>query len=256
MGSSSFVDVLKPGQERLASFSNYQWYSKDFDVMTQTQVNSTGYIELPLHNSKVMVCADAKNNAGEAVEANNCKVIIVGILWDYDMLSEFNLAAWSNGEGNLPEPGSENSAGGAHFKLNDASTETVIQLLTVPQHVPNGWVQGTWGYFYADEYHSPKAAAIKIPTKLHFVSRIGLAGNAKGSDGATFKFGLKDLNGNVNWIASKKMTVPGAFEDWDINLSSYEGQKDYFLLRVEAGASPVNDFAVWNKARLMQVNDF
>jgi len=71
----------------------------------------------------------------------------------------------------------------------------------------------------------------------------------------TFKFGLKDLNDTVTWIGSKKATTPGAFEDWDINLSDYEGQKYSIVLRVEAGDSPVNDFAIWNQARLIQVND-
>jgi hypothetical protein len=59
----------------------------------------------------------------------------------------------------------------------------------------------------------------------------------------------------VTWISSKKATTPGAFENWDINLSDYEGQKMFFILRVEAGASPVNDFAIWNQAMLIQVND-
>ena len=48
------------------------------------------------------------------------------------------------------------------------------------------------------------------------------------------------------------MTVPGQFETWDIDLSDYEGQKVYFILRVEAGASAVNDFAVWKQAELVQ----
>jgi hypothetical protein len=51
------------------------------------------------------------------------------------------------------------------------------------------------------------------------------------------------------------MTAPGVFEDWDINLGNYEGQKYYFFLRVDAGASPVNDFAIWKEAKLLQVND-
>ncbi|MDD4874736.1 MAG: hypothetical protein PHE15_07205, partial [Dehalococcoidales bacterium] len=118
------------------------------------------------------------------------------------------------------------------------------------------WMQGIWGYFYSDEeYHSPRTTAIKIPAKLHFVARVGLSSNAMESDGVTFRFGIKDLNDTVTWIDSKKANTPGAFEDWDINLSKYEGQKYYFILRVDAGASPVNDFAIWNQARLLQVND-
>jgi len=67
--------------------------------------------------------------------------------------------------------------------------------------------------------------------------------------------GLKDLNDTVTWIDSRKVTTPGSFEDWDIDLTNYEGQKYYIILRVEAGDSPVNDFAIWNQAKLIQVND-
>jgi hypothetical protein len=257
-GGSSFVDVLKPGQEKLLKFSNYEWpFGKNSGAdQPQVGINSAGYVELPLSNTRVKVCADAKSEAVEAVETNNCKVTLFGILWDYDLLPVSNLANWRNGDGNMPEPGSENNVNGAHFKVPNANMGVTPQLETIPQQVPNGWMQGTWGYFYSDkEYGAPKTAAIKIPAKVHFVARVGLASNATGSDGATVRFGLKDLNDTVTWIASKKVTTPGALEDWDVNLGDYEGQKCYFVLRVDAGASPVNDFAIWNQARLMQVND-
>ena len=117
-------------------------------------------------------------------------------------------------------------------------------------------MQGIWGYFYyGDTDHSPKMTAIKIPAKLHLLTRVGLSSNATGSDGVTFRVGLRDLNDTVTWIDSKKVTTPGTFENWDIDLSNYEGQKYYLFLRVDAGATPVNDFAIWNKAKLLQVND-
>ena len=256
MGGSSLVDVLKPGQEKTLTISNYEWpYSPNYGENV-ANVNAAGYLVPSLKNYKVKLCADAKNEAIEAVETNNCKVTLLGILWDYDLLPVASQATWRNSDGDMPEPGSENNANGAHFKIANVDMETVAQLVTVPQQVPQGWMQGTWGYFYTDrDYQAPRMAAIRLPPKLHFVARVGLARNAAGSDGVTFKFGLKDLNDTVTWIASKKATTPGAFENWDINLSDYEGQKCYFILRVEAGASPANDFAIWNQARLIQVND-
>ncbi|MCX6007577.1 MAG: hypothetical protein NTZ34_10040, partial [Chloroflexi bacterium] len=77
--------------------------------------------------------------------------------------------------------------------------------------------------------------------------------NATGSDGVTFKLGLRDLSDTMNFLPGKKMTVPGKFEAWDIDLSDYEGQTVLFVLRVEAGPSAVNDFAVWKQARLVQI---
>jgi len=258
MGGSSFVDVLKPGEERSLVFSNYEWPYDRGSSMQEfiANVNPAGYIDLRLQNNKLKVCADAKSEAGETIETNNCKVTLVGILWDYDLLRVSNLALWRNNDGDIPDPGSERSVTGAHFQIPNADMETTPQLEIIPPQVPQGWMQGTYGYFYADGISSsPKIAALKIPAKLHFVARVGLTSNSTGSDGVTVKFGLKDLNDNVTWIASKKVTTPGAFEDWDINLGDYEGQKCYLVLRVEAGASPVNDFTIWNQARLIQVND-
>jgi hypothetical protein len=255
-GGSSFVDALKPGQEKSLNFSNYQWpYGREFGATTEkATVNPAGYIELPLQNHTLKVCADGKD-AIEAIKINHCKDTVVGIMWEYDLLPISNMATWRNADGDYPEPGSENNVNGAHFKIANTDMGGSPQLETIPKQVPQGWMQGTWGYFYADEFGARRVTAIKVPAKLHFVARVGLARNAIGSDGVTYKFGIKDINDTVTWIDSKKATTPEAFEDWDIDLSKYEGQKYYFILRVDAGASPVNDFAIWNQAKLIQVND-
>jgi len=258
MGGSSFVDVLKPGEEKTLSFTNYQWpYGlKSAKGMQQQNVNAVGYILPNLDNYKVSVCADAQNKATESNEANNCKVTIVGIPWELDLLPIAQLATWRNADGNVTEPGSEKSAQGAHFQIPNANMEVIPQLETIPQQVPQGFMQGIFGYFYSEkDTGSPKTAAIQVPTKLHFIAKVGLASNATGNDGVTYKFGLRDLNDTVTWVASKKMTNPGVFENWDVDLSNYEGQKDYFVLRVDAGDSPVNDYAIWSLAKLLQVND-
>jgi hypothetical protein len=89
---------------------------------------------------------------------------------------------------------------------------------------------------------------------MHFKATVGLAANALGGDGVNFMFGLKDLSDAVTFFPAKKMTVPGQFDDWDIDLSSYQGQIYRFVLRVQAVSSPSQKYAVWNQARLLQVN--
>ena len=127
-------------------------------------------------------------------------------------------------------------------------------LEMVPEQVPQGWIQGYWGAFFTDpETRVPQTAYIKIPAKMHFVSTVGLAQNATGSDGVTFKLGLKDMSDTMNFLPGKKMTVPGQFETWDVDLSDYAGQIALIVLRVEAGPSAINDFAVWRQGRLIQV---
>jgi hypothetical protein len=255
-GGDSYVDVLKPGEQRTQYFTNYQWPYDNNLIEIQGKVQSEGYIKLPLNNNKVTVCANAAHAGNETVTTNNCKITLVGVLWDYDLLSVSTMATWRNGNGDMAESGSVNNSNGAHLQIANNYMETTPQLEMIPQQVPQGWMQGTWGYFYSDaEYHSPKIAAIELPAKLHFISRVGLSRDAVGSDGVTFRFGLRDLNDTVTWVGSKTVSTPGAFEDWDINLTAYEGQKDSFLLRVDAGASPYNDFAIWNQARLVQIND-
>ena len=81
---------------------------------------------------------------------------------------------------------------------------------------------------------------------------MGLAANATGTDGVTFKFGIKGLDDSTNFIGTKTITQPGASEEWVIDLKDYEGQVGYFILRTEAGAGAVNDFAVWSEGRLEQ----
>ena len=39
-----------------------------------------------------------------------------------------------------------------------------------------------------------------------------------------------------------------------VDLSDQQGTFGYFLLQVDAGNSPTNDFAIWKEARLKQVN--
>jgi len=258
MGGSSFVDVLKPGEERTLEFSNYEWpYDRGSGLQEfSANVNPAGYIELRLQNNKLKVCADARSEVDETIETNNCKVTLVGMLWDYDLLRVSNLATWRNNDGDIPDQGSERSVTGAHFQIPNADMEVTPQLEIIPPQVPGGWMQGTYGYFYSSDVNSSaKVAALKFPAKLHFIARVGLANNATGTDGVTVKVGLKDLNDTVTWLDSKKLTAPGAFEDWDVNLGNYEGQKYYIVLRVEAGPSAVNDFTIWNQARLIQVND-
>lgn len=257
-GGFGFVDVLKPGEERALSFSNYQWpYSETVAPLKEIKVNTYGYVDLNLDNHNVKVCADARGETSELSEANNCKLTVIGAPWQYDLLSVANVAIWRNADGNVPDLGSERSSQGGHFPISNVDMGQLPQLEVVPQQIPQGWMQGIWGYFTVEpEIRAcPIVAAIKLPSKLHFQARVGLAKSAVGSDGVTFKFGLRDLNDNVTWLSSKKMTVPGNFEDWDIDLSGNEGQKCYFVLRVDAGESSANDFAIWNQAKLIQVND-
>jgi hypothetical protein len=131
----------------------------------------------------------------------------------------------------------------------------------VPPTSPNSWIQGYFGYFITTTPGlgsvdtGPTATPVVpvlIPPKLKFIGRVGLAQNATGTDGVTFKLGLKGLNDVTNFVGTKTMTQPGVYEDWVVDLKDYEGQVAYFILRTDAGASADNDFAIWKEGRLEQ----
>ena len=265
MGATSFCDTMKPGQERTLVFSSYQWPDCGQDPTADSGGHTTYgtvhslapahtgtpiyYIDPTILNRQVKVCADGKNEAKEGNKNNNCLMKIWGILFDYDMLPLAHLATWKNSAGEMPAFGAESSKTGAYIKLGDGGLEMI------PEQVPQGWIQGSWGIFSVHpELKTPITAAVMLPAKTHLKMRVGLASNAQGSDGVTFKVGMRDLSDTVNYLPGKKMTVPGQFEDWDVDLSDYEGQKVYIILRVEAGNTATNDFAIWKQCRLVQVS--
>jgi len=300
MGGTSFVDTLKPGEERGAQFSSYQWPScagggmassgggggggeprgqvmyvqtSPNDIKITIQVTTPnnyqdtprntpaseeaggGYMDFSDMNHMIKACADGKNEATEADKNNNCLSQIYGILFKYDLLPQGHQATWLTNFGQADYYTTEGTTTGAHFKLSDGGLETI------PPRSPNSWIQGYFGYFFlatpglGSVNTGPTATPvmpIKIPPKLKFIGKVGLAQNATGSDGVTFKLGLKGLNDTTNFVGSKTMTQPGVFEDWVVDLKDYEGQVAYFILRTDAGASADNDFAVWKEGRLEQ----
>ena len=253
MGGSSFVDVLKPGQEKTLTFSSYQWpYANTTgDWLACIFGADTGrYLDPACLNYTVKVCADAKDESKEVSETNNCLNKIWGMLFDYNLPPSAHLASWRNSSGEAPTQGVESSRSGAYIQMADGGLEMV------PDQVPQGWIQGYWGYFYVDrEFRVARTTYIKIPAKLHFVARVGLAPGAVGSDGVTFKLGIRDQSDQTNFFPGKTMKAPGVYENWDIDLKDYVDQKVFFILRVEAIGTPTFDYAVWQEARLVQVND-
>jgi len=252
MGGSSFVDVLKPGQEKVLNFSSYQWpYGAETGGVGSWNPDVDMVYDPSLQNHTVKVCADAKNEVGESSENNNCKYKIWGMLWDYDMLAVSHLPDYYNSWDKLlkTEGAVESDPHGAHIKMSDGGLEMV------PEAKPQGWMRGKWGVFYSDYGGTTRMYPIKVPAKLKFKATVGLSNTALGSDGVTFKLGFLDSTDTLRFIGEKKMTVPGVFEEWVVDLADQEGTFGYFLLQVDAGNSPANDFAIWKQARLVQAND-
>ena len=255
LGSSSFVDVLKPGQEKVLNFSSYQWpYGADTDGDSgASSWNSSMDIvyDPSLKNHTVKICADAKDEARESNENNNCLYKIWGSLWDFDLLAVSHLADYYNSSAKIfkTEGLNESDQKGAHIKMSDGGLEMV------PEAKPQGWFRGKWGVTSTDTNLKTGIYPIKVPQKLKFKATVGLSSAAQGSDGVTFKFGFQDSSDALHFLGEKKMTVPGQFEEWVINMDDLYGSSGFFVLQVDAGNSPTNDFAIWKQARVMQVSD-
>jgi len=238
MGGSSFVDVLKPGQEKVLNFSSYQWpYGAG---------NFTG-----VEKHTIKVCADAKNEARESDKNNNCRYKIWGIPWDYDLLAVSHLADYYNSWDKIPimEGLNESDKQGAHIKMSDGGLEMV------PESKPQGFIRGKWSQFQVDADRILRKYPISVPAMAKFKAIVGLSNTAQGSDGVTFKLGFLDSTDTLRWLGEKKMTVPGKYEEWVIDLADQQGSFGHFLLQVDAGNSFTNDFAIWKEARLIQEND-
>jgi hypothetical protein len=250
MGGSGFVDVLKPGQEKTLTFSSYDWPYKEDQGRGWIPEAGMAYYDPGILNHTVKVCADARNEAREADENNNCRYKIWGMLWDWDMLAISHLVYYYNSWDKLdPMEGlNESDTKGAHIKMSDGGLEMV------PESKPQGFIRGKWGepYTFAD---GTTLFRIAIPVKTKFKAVVGLSRSAQGSDGVTFKLGFLDSTDTLRWLGSKKMTVPGQFEDWVVDLTDQQGSYGYFLLQVDAGNSFTNDFAIWKQARMVQEND-
>jgi len=229
---------------------------KAFDKACQSQESGNVIFDSVIINHSVKACADAKNDLEESDKNNNCASKNWGILWKYDLLPLAHMATWMSSQGHVPFFGLESNPEGGYIKLSDGSLEMI------PPQIPQSWIQGYFGHFFTSAGSAwgvdsgPKFTPnipIKIPNNTKFIARIGISDRTQGSDGVTFKLGLYGTNDDIIFLPGKTITQPGKFEDWVIDLNDYQGQAVRFVLRVEAGASPDNDFAVWKEARLEQM---
>ena len=257
-GGTAYVPALPTGQQMALAFSNYQWpwctggipVGTALTDLTPSGSGPLAYVDPAMNQVTVQACANGVNPIAESDSTNNCFTTVLGLLVNYDMIPVAHLAQWINGTADVIDQGAEDRVDGSYIENDSAGT-----LEMIPNQVPQGWIQGTWGVFYSDPvWHSPQIAAIKIPANMHFKATIGLSPTASGGDGVKFMVGLKDLTDQVNWFPAKTMTVPGQMQDWDIDLSSYQGQIYRIVLKVQAVNSPAQEYAVWSQARLIQVN--
>ncbi|MGB9890734.1 MAG: hypothetical protein ACPLTQ_13875, partial [Anaerolineae bacterium] len=163
----------------------------------------------------------------------------------FDFVDRANNAYWQSGAGVLPWPGAANDNRGFarwvdNAALEDGSTASRV-LETHPQWVAHGYIQGAFTEVYSSGY--------VVQSGDHFVARVGLLQNAA-SGNVTFRVMIRPEGGPNTWIGSVSDTYDGSLKTMNIPLSAWAGKRADFILRVDAGSSSGQDWAVWVMARI------
>jgi hypothetical protein len=247
--ADDYIEVLAPGEERLSNFSNYSFPYLVGDL-PQTQ-----FYEL-MRQFTIKVCADVENVVVENDESNNCKSVIWGQKFAYKFVDFSHQARWTTGYGVLKLPLPEDSATGSarvEYQTLEDNQGYGAALLTVPQQVNDGWIQGEFGEFYADELRQTRVREVTIPDMAMFTARVGFSSSTPKDSKAKFMFGTVDQSGRATFATpAVTATMDGKVQEYTVDLSSLAGQKRMFVLRVEVIGPAAKVRPVWVDPRISQ----
>lgn len=154
-------------------------------------------------------------------------------------------ATWSSGAGSLTVPGTDGDAKGfVIIKPNGVNMETGKpdsrpSLLTVPQNVNNGYIQGVY-------------LPVKVQQGDRFQATIGCEQGAT-SCYVTYRLEYQVGNGAVKTFWAFNEKYEGLVYNVNLDLSSLAGQDVKFILKILAAGPAANDRAVWVNPRITRV---
>jgi hypothetical protein len=159
----------------------------------------------------------------------------------YDFAANAASAVWSSGAGTLTFPGTEGDANGFVRKLDapvleNGSTAGGAGLLTVPQNVYSGFIQGVY-------------PAFTVQSGDRFQSVINCEYNAT-SCYVNFRLNYQIDSGPVYTLWSFNERYEGLYYTANIDLSSLAGQNVKFILYVNAYGYSSGDRALWGTPRI------
>jgi hypothetical protein len=155
----------------------------------------------------------------------------------YDFAAEACKASWFSGAGALPCPGSNGDAKGfvlqvSNPKLETGATDNRPGLLTFPQNIQNGYIQGFYPPF-------------RVQNGDRFRSIINCEG------GATLCYVAFRLDYQTGTDPIRTLWGPfleryeGQYYSMDVDLSSLAGRDVKFILTVLAAGTATGDRALW-----------
>ncbi len=246
--AEDYIEALDPGQERTDSFSNYTWVYETHGLAGQL---STGAPK----QFTVEVCADVENTVVEYDEGNNCKAVILGEKFNYRFVDFYHLATWATGYGILKLPLPEESANGAALvtqaTLEDEQGYGSV-LLTIPQQVPDGWIEGGFGDFYVDDLRISRVRDVVLADMAKFSAKVGFTRDTAPNSQARFIFGIIEQSGFVHYFPAITVANDGKLDLYEVDLSQMAGKKVRFVLRVEVIGSAEKVKPAWVDPRVLQ----
>ncbi len=172
--------------------------------------------------------------AGQTVTPGPTATPIAGI--NYDFAQKACDAGWYSGAGALPCPGTDGDAKGFILKVNQSKLENGTSdnrngLVTFPQNVNNGYIQGIYPVY-------------TVKTGDKFRSLVGCEGTAQCN--VTFRLDYS-ISGSSSiqtiWAFGEKNE--GLNGTADVSLESLVGKDIKFILTILSNGSATGDRALW-----------
>jgi len=155
----------------------------------------------------------------------------------YDFAANACSASWFSGAGALPCPGSDGDAKGFVLKVNSpkletGATDTRMGLLTFPQNIQNGYIQGFYPPF-------------RVQSGDRFRSIINCEGGAT-SCYVGFRIDYQTGSDPIKTFWGPFLErYEGQYYSVDVDLSSLAGKDVKFILTVLAAGVATGDRALW-----------
>ena len=175
------------------------------------------------------------------VDINVIKTSIDGT--GYDFVTNACAATWTNANGVLPCPGSAGASQGyvlrvSNPRLENGSVVTTPGLLTVPQNIKDGYIQGIYPPFL-------------VQPGDKFEATVNCERNAKACL-VLFRLDYQIGNGPIFGFWSIGEVNDGKSYQASIDLSPFGGQEVKFVLQVQAFGPSTGDRALWVAPRIVR----
>lgn len=152
-------------------------------------------------------------------------------------------AEWKSKSGTLPCPGTQGDDDGFVLKITKPRMENGVTrdlpgLLTVPNHITNGYIQG-------------KYPAFKVQQGDRFRTEINCQYNASTCN-VIFRLEYRIGDGQIKTLKEWHEVYEGKYASVDLDLSALAGKNVRFFLTVTTNGSKGKDYALWLAPRIIR----